>query len=185
MNLSKLFEMQKELDDYIVKTKGLEGQDLLPQKILALQVELAECANEWRGFKYWSEDKEARTKKHKTIPTPDGYASEVINPLLEEYVDCLHFVLSIGLEIGVPTDHPYSYDNVFEGETPVDLFQYCFNDIAMYVKDGMTFNDCFHFLQLIRDFISLGLILGFIWDEIETAYHTKWEINKQRQVSGY
>lgn len=54
MNLTKLFEMQRELDARIVKEKGLEGKDLLPQKILALQVELGECANEWRGFKFWS-----------------------------------------------------------------------------------------------------------------------------------
>lgn len=39
MNLEKLFEMQRVLDERIIKEKGLEGQNLLPQKILALQVE--------------------------------------------------------------------------------------------------------------------------------------------------
>lgn len=58
MNLIKLFEMQKVLDDRIVREKRLEGRDTLPEKILALQVELGECANEWRGFKFWSEDRE-------------------------------------------------------------------------------------------------------------------------------
>src|SRR5690625_2371786 len=58
MNLQKLFETQKKLDERIVKEKGLEGKDLLDKKILALQVELGEIANEFRGFKFWSEDQE-------------------------------------------------------------------------------------------------------------------------------
>lgn len=39
MDLSKLFETQKRLDKRIVEEKGLEGQDLLDKKILALQVD--------------------------------------------------------------------------------------------------------------------------------------------------
>lgn len=39
MNLEKLFATQKKLDERIVKEKGLQGQDLLDKKILALQVE--------------------------------------------------------------------------------------------------------------------------------------------------
>jgi dimeric dUTPase (all-alpha-NTP-PPase superfamily) len=54
MNLSKLFEMQRELDERIVKKHGLEGQDLLRNTMLALQVELGKLANEWKGFKHWS-----------------------------------------------------------------------------------------------------------------------------------
>jgi len=38
MNLAKLFETQKLLDNRIVDEHNLHGQDLLPQKILALQV---------------------------------------------------------------------------------------------------------------------------------------------------
>jgi len=39
MNLTKLFEAQAELDKRIVEEKGLQGQNLLDEKILALQVE--------------------------------------------------------------------------------------------------------------------------------------------------
>src|SRR5690625_605848 len=46
--------MQKALDARIIKEKGLEGQDLLPNSILELQVEIGELANEWRGFKHLS-----------------------------------------------------------------------------------------------------------------------------------
>ncbi len=54
MNWELLFQSQKQLDDHIEKEKGLQGQDLLDKKILALQVELGELANEWRWFKFWS-----------------------------------------------------------------------------------------------------------------------------------
>src|SRR5690606_21727353 len=96
MNLYKLFKIQAKLDEKIVKEKGLEGQDLLDKKILALQVELGELANCWRGFKYWSNDQEPITK----IDIGNSQYS-IVNPLLEEYVDCLHFILSIGNDIGI------------------------------------------------------------------------------------
>src|SRR5690606_30411184 len=89
MNLDKMFERQRELDAKIVKEHGLEGQDLVNHKVLAFQVELAELCNEWRGFKIWSRDREPRREK-----------------MLEEYADALHFLLSVGLELGVnPGDY--------------------------------------------------------------------------------
>ena len=125
MNLSKLFEMQRKLDERIIEEKGLQGQNLLDKKILALQVELGELANEWRGFKFWSNDQEARIQvkipcrncgghgegyfagykwtgqKEKCIVCNGTGIIGVKNPLLEEYVDGLHFLLSIGLDENV------------------------------------------------------------------------------------
>ena len=54
MNISELYEMQRELDNRICKEHRLEGMNLVPSKILALQVELGELANETRCFKFWS-----------------------------------------------------------------------------------------------------------------------------------
>ncbi|GKS14759.1 hypothetical protein YDYSY3_57590 [Paenibacillus chitinolyticus] len=54
MKIAELYEMQKALDARIIEQKGLQGVDLLPNTVLALQVEIAELANEWRGFKHWS-----------------------------------------------------------------------------------------------------------------------------------
>src|SRR5690625_3567895 len=124
MNLEKLFKAQKELDDRIVEEKGLQRKVLLDKKILALQVELGELANEWRGFKFWSEKQKPRTNEPIECETCDGWGSETDplgicmssdkcencsgtgfvgsrNTLLEEYVDCLHFILSIGIELGI------------------------------------------------------------------------------------
>src|SRR6185312_3767022 len=91
MNLIKLFETQSKLDARIVEEKSLQGRDMLPEKILALLVELGELANEWRGFKFWSNKQSPAIRPSNPI--------EHGNPMLEEYVDCLHFILSIGLEL--------------------------------------------------------------------------------------
>ncbi|MFD1776689.1 dUTP diphosphatase [Paenibacillus rhizophilus] len=194
MNLTKLFEMQNELDDYIVKTKGLEGQGLLPQKILALQVELGECANEWRGFKYWSEDKEQNTdvKRAKGYNwTKPEYLHRPVdsfeNPLLEEYVDCLHFILSIGLELEPNITEEWELPNSFRAEyseNQTEAFNLLFGAYnGIENREEIAKYECY--IWSLEIFFELGEMLGFTWDQIESAYRTKWEINKQRQVSGY
>src|SRR5690625_3424078 len=113
MNLSKLFRIQRKLDEHIEKEHPRRpGEDRLAKKILALQVELGECANEWRGFKFWSNDQEPRTKhnifKHGIRLNP---VDKQINPLLEEYVDCLHFFISIANDFGIkPNEFVVSED---------------------------------------------------------------------------
>lgn len=58
MNLQNLFELQKQLDEHIYEDHPVQdGEDRLAKKILALQVELGELANEWRGFKFWSNNR--------------------------------------------------------------------------------------------------------------------------------
>src|SRR5690606_9719609 len=122
MNLTKFFNLQRQLDEHILdEHPELKGQDNLDWKILALQVELGECANEWRGFKKWSNDQEPRTRKLVNGDIMKG-EYEYSNPLLEEYVDCLHFILSIGLEKG--------YDNM--------KYEHLYNES---VKFGVTFID--------------------------------------------
>src|SRR5690625_3399345 len=103
MNLQRLFEAQKKLDDHIRKEKGLEGEDLLDKKILALQVELGELANEHRGFKFWSSRQEPVTNDLRVADYKESGEAilETYNPLLEEYVDVVHFTLSVGLEIEI------------------------------------------------------------------------------------
>ncbi|QNP18248.1 dUTP diphosphatase (plasmid) [Bacillus pumilus] len=130
MNLEKMFKMQTELDRRIIKEKGLEGQDLLPNTYAALITELGEFANEGRWFKHWSDDQQPKTERlidcsacngtgdmnyqriaedaegsggHEYIKCEEchGEGTEGIkNPLLEEYADCLHFFLSIAIKKG-------------------------------------------------------------------------------------
>jgi len=163
MNVEALFEIQKELDEKITQKHGLRGMDLISKKILALQVELGELANETRCFKFWS--------------VKPASARDVI---LEEYVDALHFVLSIGLEGGFK-------DNVLLGrdetthEDLTDAFLRMFDRIATFAQklDVATYIDMFDAL------LDLGRALGFSWAEIEQAYLQKNEVNHQRQEHGY
>ena len=83
MQLSKLFTMQRELDLFIQNNREKQT-DVFQEKGLALLIELAELANETRCFKFWS------TKG----PSDDAV-------ILEEYVDSIHFLLSLGIEKGL------------------------------------------------------------------------------------
>ncbi|HAQ08050.1 MAG TPA: dUTPase, partial [Bacillus bacterium] len=83
MNIEKLFRMQKELDRHIELQHGLVEEDLFDRKILALLVELGELANETRCFKFWS----LKPSSEKQV-------------ILEEFVDGIHFILSLGIECG-------------------------------------------------------------------------------------
>ncbi|MEC2153313.1 dUTP diphosphatase [Bacillus velezensis] len=218
MNLQKMFEMQKALDDRIIKEKELEGQDLLPNLILALQVELAECANEWRGFKHWSNDRKPRTKIEHFCPTCDGTGDEnhdinlqyleeghatepysecqdcngsgklgETNPLLEEYVDCLHFILSIGNKLGLNSKKTISsihlsYLSSTIGFNTERLFSSLMSTAyRLQVMNGKEEQ----FLDLCVSFFILGERLGFKWGQIEAAYMDKNAVNHQRQQEGY
>src|SRR5690625_7839564 len=78
MNLNKLFPLQKQLDEHILKEKGLHGQNLLDKKAVAILTELGEVLNELQIWKFWKENNYPRKKK-----------------MLEEYVDNIHFIISI------------------------------------------------------------------------------------------
>ncbi|MEX5836456.1 dUTP diphosphatase [Bacillus velezensis] len=203
MNLQKMFEMQKVLDDRIIKEKGLEGQDLLPNLILALQVELAECANEWRGFKHWSNNQQPNlTKKvncvdcygsgdknvrllatpRVTCPVCHG-SGKVIDsyPLLEEYVDCLHFILSIGNRLDYNDSETINiilskYLNIRGILNPKWLFSSLISTVAFTHQN---------YINLFINFFTLGKRLGFTIEQIEAAYMDKNAVNHQRQQEGY
>lgn len=208
MNLVKLFETQKILDDRIVKEKGLEGQDLLPEKILALQVELGELANEWRGFKFWSKNQDTSTE-HNVIchacrgegyymmdeeiddEESCGYClgtgfQEDRNPLLEEYADCFHFILSIGNDLNIKgswTSGDYTEESVTG--TFNKLFE-TVGDINHAVENEDS--DTLELIYEVAFDLLIGLgekHLGFTTDQIEKAYYDKNKVNHQRQEDGY
>lgn len=179
-DLKPLFDMQHVLDDRIVEEKELDGQNLLQEKILALQVELAECANEWRGFKFWSENREPRKK---AVRNPQMFEEdkEYYNPLLEEYVDCLHFILSIGLE--------HEIDDGIEGLAiePIQFSSVVEQFSSLMAEDwyNFEFGSGAYYHSGLELFIGLGEMLGFTWDQIVQAYKEKHAINIQRQNNGY
>src|SRR5690625_3623848 len=205
MNLEKLFKIQAELDKRILDKHNLHGEDLLDKKILALQVELGELANEFRGFKFWSEDQKARTETQChacegkgffdfTTPFSNEHFTEECeycggtgiqenkNPLLEEYVDCLHFILSIGLEKDF-VKLGYN-ESAVEGMKRKDItsqFNYLFDKVG----DFSSIPNHNNYMYIVPLFLGLGEMLGFTWEQIEQAYLTKNKTNHERQESGY
>jgi dimeric dUTPase (all-alpha-NTP-PPase superfamily) len=221
MNLEKLFEMQKQLDERIVKKKGLEEQDLFPNTVLALQVELGEFANEGRWFKHWSDDQEPRESIEHLCPhcsngiytdpwgnseTCDScfgeYELGVTNPLLEEYVDCLHFFLSIAIQKGWE-DTLY----IYEEQLDPDEFD---GDLTAWYLEMTYFINKSHFENPSEEkddkfkkyfgfpqkqywfrmawilFLNIGINgFRFTLEQIEQAYYDKNQINHERQENGY
>jgi len=161
MNLQKLFQMQDALDKRIESEHNLANFPLLRKKILSLQVELGELANETRCFKFWS------TKNPSSA-----------NVILEEYVDCLHFILSIGLEKN------------FEDITLIiksitsELFEQ-FLTLYVNISDFVISSSKDNYLTIFQNFLSLGANLGFSEEDIENAYLYKNNINHERQDNGY
>lgn len=161
MNLQKLFGMQDALDKRIESEHSLAGIPLLRKKVLSLQVELGELANETRCFKFWS------TKKPSS--------NDVI---LEEYVDCIHFILSIGLEKnfeGITLNVKHIDDELSEQ----------FLDLYINISDFVICSSLDNYLNIFQNFLSLGENLGFSKEDIENAYLYKNNINHERQDNGY
>lgn len=180
MDLAKLFQLQRQLDEHIEQEHPRqEGEDRLVKKILALMVELGELANEWRGFKFWSNDQRPRTNavKHKK---KDGkyFYDGTYNPLLEEYVDCLHFLLSIGLESEIGT---FTGDELM----PIKMGAIEIQFITLFKVTVTFLEDINYYPDMWELFLGLGEMLGFSWEEVEEAYLRKNAVNHQRQESGY
>jgi dimeric dUTPase (all-alpha-NTP-PPase superfamily) len=156
MNLEKLFETQKVLRERI----NYQGNDRFNKLALALLVELGECANELPGiFKFWSNKENNFTKA------------------LEEYVDCLHFILELGIEMDLTPEEYF----LQKEKNATDLFL-TVNELA--VKFEIYPSD-YNYSLLFCRFKELGEHLGFAWEQVEQAYYSKNSINHKRQDEGY
>lgn len=213
IDLEKLYNMQKTLDERIKKQKDLGDVSTVSEKVLALFVELGELANEWRGFKFWSEDQEPRNGtscglclgagsyvktttafcddsitekiKEETACEACKGTGEQISSLLEEYVDGIHFFLSLGLDIGM-TEKPTSIvrqKTILKQFTTVYILISNFSvsvengDKEEYLRDDLS--DAF------GAYIRLGKMIGFTGEQVERAYFAKNAVNHERQVNGY
>ncbi len=163
MNYQKLFTMQKGLDKHIETKHGLLEEDLFERKVLALLVELGELANESRCFKFWS----LKSSSPKQI-------------VLEEYVDGVHFILSLGIECGF--EHELDYTAIVKNKAALtEQFLFVFELIHKF-RASKSLVD---YRQLFQAYIHLGELLGFHSGDMEKAYMDKNEVNYERQKQGY
>jgi dimeric dUTPase (all-alpha-NTP-PPase superfamily) len=153
--------MQKGLDTYITNHHQLVSKNLFEEKVLALLVELGELANETRCFKFWS----TKTKSNKNV-------------ILEEYVDNIHFLLSIGLEKG------YAFAQITTPNNQLDETK-TFNDVFKKVLHFYEKQTEKAYVQMFQAYVGLAQLLGFTESDIIKAYHEKNEVNYARQQNGY
>jgi len=173
-NLRELFEIQAGLDAEILKNHPIQpGERRELKKLLALQVEVGELANELpEVFKFWS------NKKNN------------MENALKEFVDGVHFILSLSLEFGID-DLELTGDD-FTRDTTLGTFGEVYAQIA--IIQGLLVNAPEMVTMLIRDEIEtlfnlyIGLAekhLRFTWEQIREAYLIKNQENHYRQQAGY
>ncbi|ALV23481.1 hypothetical protein ASO20_02380 [Mycoplasma sp. (ex Biomphalaria glabrata)] len=162
----KLYEMQSKLDGYIIVNHNVKEQETINERWIALLVELGELANETRCFKYWS----LKSASEKNI-------------VLEEYVDGVHFILSIGNTIKQSRILP-NINEVKINPTKKELTNK-FAELFTCITDSMNKTDIFTHNEVFAKFLELGLMLGFSSDDIYNAYLNKNQINFARQDNKY
>ncbi len=179
IDFKEMLEMQKELDDYILRNGQVEG--LADMKLVALTVELSEMFNEIRSFKHWS-------KK--------GPSSKEV--ILDEFADVLHFWLSImndeiknklnkdyiNIDIKDYTTFDINVSKEIENKKNRlnELFIYIINCIVGYNNIDKTIGNLYN---LMGSLLIIAEILEFTEQDIIDAYKEKHEINYKRQREGY
>lgn len=159
MNLQKLFELQRKLDEHIERMHPRQdGEDRTFKKVLALLVEIGELANETRCFKFWSNKGPSPREKN-----------------LEEAADVLHFLLSVGNDIGVDKE----YEPLKISSRSLDIQFLMLYEYARLAHKTMMW------YATMDVFVGLVEMLGFTWEQVEEAYCRKNEINHQRQEQKY
>ncbi|MGV2622385.1 dUTP diphosphatase [Halobacillus sp. ACCC02827] len=160
MEWNRLYDMQRALDQYIEDQHDIKQGTKTEEKILALLVEIGELANETRCFKFWS----SKGPSEKEV-------------ILEEYVDGIHFLLSLGLDSGFHFE-PGAYV-CRETETEAFLNVYKAVEAFREQKDKQSYH------ALFLGYLQLAATIGLTEEEWFHAYLSKNEVNYQRQDEGY
>lgn len=163
MQLKKLFDMQAGLDRYIEENHQLQNEDLFNRKVLALLVEIGELANETRSFKFWS----VKGSSEKKV-------------ILEEFVDGIHFILSLGLECGFQ-----GQELQLEKRTSSQDVNEQFLKIYQAVSIFQTTKNLSDYQHVFEYYLQLATLLGIEYEEMEQAYIQKNEVNYKRQNQNY
>lgn len=159
--MNRLYDIQQELNDRIIADHNLNEQDLSDDRFMALLVELGELANETRCFKYWS----LKGPSEKEI-------------IIDEFSDVLHFLLTIGIQLGRPEV------SFYDKKTDKSLTQ-LFLDMYSDVNVIRALNSKFVYIRLYNTLMLIGQELGFSEVDVYTSYLAKNKINHTRQDNGY
>lgn len=215
INLVNIFEKQAQLNaetaakhvEYQVRSR----EQLTKNYIFAALCEIGEMSNEWGQFKIWkSSRKENRKAICKKCSGEGKFHGEdcpychngYVNPLREEYVDVVHFVVSVAIGFDLnPNDFlsTYKRKNVSGEDTYqliLDLYEnLVYANILIEELQNHQNENLFQKINqkerlnvakdLLDTLLHLGYSLGFDDEEIENAYFDKHRINQVRQANNY
>ena len=164
MKLAIYYEKQLELEKFVCQNIGMEWDEfssvpMTDKRVFAFKVELAEFSNETGWFKYW-----------KQSHVMDRAAT------LEEFADCIHFMVAIGLHRKYNKFVPELEWKQWL-ERPDDLLY------TSIMENGIASSG--NWKRCFEQFIAIGYRLGFTLEEIENAYLEKNKKNIERQINKY
>lgn len=164
-SIYKLSLQQEKLDANILAKHNLESTpEIFEKRIIAFFVELGEFANEERSFKYWSQ-KPAAPKDRQ----------------LDEYVDGLHFLLSLGNSLNYDfKNHEFGNENLSDIQLKTVYFEILSN-LTSFAKSKKIQQ----FQNLFNDYLTIAQVCNYSETEILQAYDQKNAINFQRQINNY
>ena len=96
--LVDIWNRQKELDNNIFECKKVSRESTRIERFTALNVEIGELLKEDEIFKYWKDNKKLASK-----------SIEQLEKSREEYIDALHFFISIGIDYFNSPEEMYEY----------------------------------------------------------------------------
>lgn len=158
-DLNELKSYQKTLDEAILNKHSLKVEDTIMDRKLALLVELGEFANETRCFKYWS--------------LKESSAKDV---LLEEYVDGIHFIVSLANQFDIDLVADVNQLDL----TLSELLLNAYKAISLIEVDNHG-----SFADLLQWYYAIAVKLEFSQADIIDAYMQKNQVNFVRQESDY
>lgn len=163
-----LLERQRELDELILsQIEPIIPAELTANRLLAFVVEIGECANEVRSFKHWS--KKGPSKR---------------SVILEEYVDALHFLLSLTYSLREAYGL-WEYDDgkqVFDCSHRSAIYEREMAELPVYADNDMRrANITQHFLGVYREASGLEFqclmadMVDPVPEDISAALSRTWD----------
>ena len=161
IDVTPLFPLQAELDASIASLHNVTYESTFERRVLALLTELGEFANETRCFKYWS----------LKGPSPK-------ERILDEYADGLHFLLSLGIPLGVSQYKHYFHVREKDLTKAILL-------VHKDVDEMLEHYDVDHYAKAFGDYLNLIPLFDYDEKEVIEAYLAKLDVNHTRQEEKY
>ncbi len=160
-DFTDIYKKQIELDNYIFKKHNLSSKETYEKRKIAFLIELGEFANEVRTFKFWS--KKTMSKE------------EIV---IEEFIDGLHFIVSVGVDM-----KNQDWKVVIE-DNKNDFNDQLMETYVLFIKYSKS-NNLDDYQKALKSFVTLGAILGFTYEKLIEAYLLKYKENIKRQENNY